>query len=125
MALFDFVDIGSALLAKFRQENNELRDRIAELSTSGFEGDQSTVGSLAAIARLAEEAETYSAKIEVEKRKISEMEKNLRESEMSIKKNRDAINLAPSDSELRKKVSLNSLSLWRLSKELHAIVIFM
>ena len=86
-----------------------MRDRIAELSTSGFEGDQSTVGSLAAIARLAEEAETYSAKIEVEKRKISELEKNLRESEMSIKKNRDAINLAPSDSELRKKVWVEQL----------------
>jgi hypothetical protein len=93
-------------LAKFRQENNELRDRIAELSTAGFEGDQSTVGSLAAIARLAEEAETYSAKIEVEKRKVSEMEKNLRESEINIKKNRDIVNSAPSDAELRKKVRI-------------------
>ena len=93
-------------MAKFRQENNELRDRIAELSTAGFEGDQSTVGSLAAIARLAEEAETYSAKIEVEKRKISEMEKTLRESEINIKKNRDIVNSAPSDAELRKKVRI-------------------
>ena len=81
-----------------------MRDRIAELSTAGFEGDQQTVGSLAAIARLAEEAETYSAKIEVEKRKISEMEKNLRESEINIKKNKDIVNSAPSDAELRKKV---------------------
>ena len=97
-----------ALLAKFRLENNELRDRIAELSTAGFEGDQSTVGSLAAIARLAEEAETYSAKIEVEKRKISEMEKSVRESEMSIRKNRDVINSTPSESELRKKVMIVS-----------------
>ncbi len=91
-------------MAKFRQENSELRDRIAELSTAGFEGDQSTVGSLAAIARLAEEAETYSAKIEVEKRRIAEMEKNIRECDMNIKKNRDVINSVPSDSELRKKV---------------------
>jgi uncharacterized coiled-coil DUF342 family protein len=96
--------VSSALLAKFRQENGELRDRIAELSTAGFEGDQSTVGSLAAIARLAEEAETYSAKIEVEKRRIAEMEKNIRECDLQIRKNRDVINSVPSDSELRKKV---------------------
>ncbi len=96
--------MSSALLAKFRQENGELRDRIAELSTAGFEGDQSTVGSLAAIARLAEEAETYSAKIEVEKRRIAEMEKNIRECDLNIRKNKDVINSVPSDSELRKKV---------------------
>jgi hypothetical protein len=96
--------VSSALLAKFRQENGELRDRIAELSTAGFEGDQSTVGSLAAIARLAEEAETYSAKIEVEKRRIAEMEKSIREYDINIKKNRDVLNSVPSDTELRKKV---------------------
>jgi hypothetical protein len=59
---------------------------------------------LAAIARLAEEAETYSAKIEVEKRKIAEMERQLRDCDISIKKNRDTISNAPADAELRKKV---------------------
>ncbi len=62
---------------------NELRDRIAELSTAGFEGYQSTVGSMPAIARQAEEAGTYSAKIEVEKRQV---ERNLRKSVIKIRK---------------------------------------
>jgi len=57
----------------------ELRSKIAELSTAGFDEDQGTIGSLASVARLAEEAETYSAKIEVEKRRISEHERKLRD----------------------------------------------
>jgi hypothetical protein len=77
---------------------NELRDSIAELSTAGFEGYQSTVGSMPAIARQAEEAGTYSAKIEVEKRQV---ERNLRKSVIKIRKNRDIVNSASSDARPR------------------------
>ena len=100
------------MLAKFRQDNNELRERIAELSTAGFEGDQATVGSLVVIARLAEEAETYSAKIEVERRKLADLERQQREAEVSIKKNRDLLSGAPSDQEMRKKVYSHFRNTW-------------
>jgi len=95
---------GRSLLAKFRHENSELRSKIAELSTAGFDEDQGTIGSLAAVARLAEEAETYSAKIEVEKRRISEHERKLRDCDRDIKLGKDLLAKSASDTILRKQV---------------------
>ena len=93
-----------SLLAKFRQENVELRSKIAELSTAGFDEDQGTIGSLASVARLAEEAETYSAKIEVEKRRISEHERKLRDCDKEIKEKRDLLAQSATDGNMRKQV---------------------
>jgi len=93
-----------SLLAKFRQENVELRSKIAELSTAGFDEDQGTIGSLASVARLAEEAETYSAKIEVEKRRISEHERKLRDCDKEIKEKRDLLAKSATDTNMRKQV---------------------
>lgn len=80
----------------------ELRSKIAELSTAGFDEDQGTIGSLASVARLAEEAETFSAKIEVEKRRISEHERKLRDCDKDIKDKRDFLAQSATDTHLRK-----------------------
>ena len=93
-----------SLLAKFRHENVELRSKIADLSTAGFDEDQATIGSLAAVARLAEEAETFSAKIEVEKRRISEHERKLRDCDKEIKEKKDLLAKTSTDTNLRKQV---------------------
>ena len=93
-----------SLLAKFRQENVELRSKIAELSTAGFDEDQGTIGSLASVARLAEEAETFSAKIEVEKRRISEHERKLRDCDRDVKDRRDFLAQSATDTHLRRQV---------------------
>jgi len=89
---------------KFRAENVELRNRIAELSTAGFDEEDFTVGSLSAVARLAEEAETYSARIEIEKRKISEAERKLKDAELAIKNKKDFLAQYAPDTSLRKQV---------------------
>ncbi len=74
------------------------------MSTAGFDEDDSTIGSLSAVARLAEEAETYSARIEAEKRKISEAERKLKEAEVAIKGKKDYLALYAPDTSLRKQV---------------------
>lgn len=92
------------LLQKFRKENVELRTQIAELSTAGFDDDASTIGSLSAVARLAEEAETFSAKIEVEKRKIGDHERKIRDCDATIHEKKTTLATVSTDNALRKKV---------------------
>uniref|UniRef100_A0A6U2J1Z8 ODAD1 central coiled coil region domain-containing protein n=1 Tax=Hemiselmis andersenii TaxID=464988 RepID=A0A6U2J1Z8_HEMAN len=82
----------------------ELRERIAELSTAGFDEDDFNVGSLSQVARLAEEAETYSAKIEMEKRKITDAERKLKEVEVAIKDKKDFLAQYAPDTSLAKQV---------------------
>mmetsp|Transcript_35902 Transcript_35902/g.88341 ORF Transcript_35902/g.88341 Transcript_35902/m.88341 type:complete len:644 (+) Transcript_35902:28-1959(+) len=111
-----------SLLVKFRGENLELRNRIAELSTAGFDEDESSVGALSAVARLAEEAETFSARIEAEKRKIADADRKLKEADNNIKTMKDYLaNYAP-DTSLRKQVQRMSdnldLSVQRFAKEI-------
>uniref|UniRef100_A0A7S4P372 ODAD1 central coiled coil region domain-containing protein n=1 Tax=Guillardia theta TaxID=55529 RepID=A0A7S4P372_GUITH len=98
------VNISRSLLAKFRQENQELRDKITELSTAGFDEDQNSIGSLALVAKLAEEAETFSAKIEVEKRKIGEHDKKLKDCYELIEEKRDFLARTETDTHMRKQV---------------------
>ena len=92
------------MLAKVRQENVELRSKIAEISTEGFEQDKGTIGSLADVARLAEEAETFAAKIEVEKRNISDRDRKLRDADRDIKRVRDELTRSATDANMRKQV---------------------
>eukprot|EP00960_Hanusia_phi_P074822 768320-Hanusia_phi.AAC.20 len=99
-----------SLLAKFRQENQELRDKITELSTAGFDEDQNSIGSLALVAKLAEEAETFSAKIEVEKRRIGDHDKKLKDCYDLIEEKRDFLARTETDTQMRKQVSFVFLS---------------
>ena len=92
------------MLAKVRQENVELRSKIAEISTEGFEQEKGTIGSLADVARLAEEAETFAAKIEVEKRNISDRDRKLRDADRDIKRVRDELTRSATDANMRKQV---------------------
>lgn len=93
-----------SLLVKARGENQELRARIAELSTAGFDEDDFNIGSLPAVARLAEEAETFSARIEAEKRKITDSDKKLRDVEKAIKDKKDFLAQYATDANLAKQV---------------------
>eukprot|EP00961_Rhodomonas_salina_P170715 2301793-Rhodomonas_salina.4 len=97
------------LLQKFRKENVELRTQIAELSTAGFDDDASTIGSLSAVARLAEEAETFSAKIEVEKRKIGDHERKIRDCDATIHEKKTTLATVSTDNALRKKVTCRNM----------------
>lgn len=92
------------MLQKARSENLELRRRIADLSTAGFDEDESSVGALSSVARLAEEAETFSARIEVERRNISDADRRLKELDSNIKAKKDFLAQYAPDTSLRKQV---------------------
>lgn len=83
-----------------------MRSRIAELSTTGFDEDDFNIGSLPAVARLAEEAETFSAKIEAERRRITDAERKLKEAEKAIKDKKDFLAQYATDANLAKQVRI-------------------
>ena len=65
---------------------------------------QNSIGNLEDVARLAEEAETYTAKIEHEKRRMGEMDRELKGTTEGIKERKHFIANNVSDSGLRKQV---------------------
>ncbi|KAJ1489387.1 hypothetical protein T484DRAFT_2019161 [Baffinella frigidus] len=94
------------LIARARQENQVLRQKITEVSTAGFDQDQNSIGNLTDVAKLAEEAETFTAKIEYEKRRLADTDKQLKEVDEQINEKKELGVKAVTDQGLRKQVQV-------------------